>query len=658
MTINLLIELLNLSTVMKQRIYTLTLLLMAFALGAMAQLRLPAIISDHMVIQRGEPVHVWGWAAPGQKVTATLAGHKATVRTGKDGRWSLYLPAISAAGPHTLTVSAGKESLSVTDILAGEVWMTSGQSNMDFRLRSIDRADDEISHATNASIRLFEINHALASRPADDVSGHWAVTTPEAADCFTAVGYLFAKELNAALGCPVGIVNASWGGTQIESWMTMGSIDRFPKYTQLMEQLRSDAFRANELRGLANDARFEREVAADRGEAAGWYAPSYDKSHWQPLAMPGLWADAPLARMDGVVWTTAKFTVPDSLAGREALLSLGFIDDADVTWVNGHRVGATRGYAVKRRYQIPAGVLHAGDNELTVKIVDDHDGGGCYGSASLFYVQVGSRRLSILNHPWSYCVSVEKDNSGFRSYFSNDFPSRIYNGMVAPVAPYPVKGIVWYQGEANTERPGEYRDLFPAMIDGWRQARQRPELPFYWVQLPNFIATPKNDLAGLRDAQTSALSLAHTGQAVTIDVGNPTDEHPLDKHTVARRLALHALHNDYGHSDLVCQSPRVTGVTRQGDGTILVTFSHVAQGLQCHDRYGYLCGFAVIDAQGKRHCVKAEIAGTDSVRLLTTPNLAVTTVTYGWENNPEDANLFGSTGLPATPFMMKVGQGK
>ena len=196
------------------------------------------------------------------------------------------------------------------------------------------------------------------------------------------------------------------------------------------------------------------------------------------------------------------------------------------------------------------------------------------------------------------------------------------------------------------------------MIDGWRQARQRPELPFYWVQLPNFIATPKNDLAGLRDAQTSALSLAHTGQAVTIDVGNPIDEHPLDKHTVARRLALHALHNDYGHSDLVCQSPHATGVTRQGDGTILVTFSHVAQGLQCHDRYGYLCGFAVIDAQGKRHCVKAEIAGTDSVRLLTTPNLAVTTVTYGWENNPEDANLFGSTGLPATPFMMKVGQGK
>ncbi len=200
MTINLLIELLNLSTVMKQRIYTLTLLLMAFALGAMAQLRLPAIISDHMVIQRGEPVHVWGWAATGQKVTATLAGHKATVRTGKDGRWSLYLPAISAAGPHTLTVSAGKESLSVTDILAGEVWMTSGQSNMDFRLRSIDRADDEISHATNASIRLFEINHALASRPADDVSGHWAVTTPEAADCFTAVARLSCGHRQRQLG--------------------------------------------------------------------------------------------------------------------------------------------------------------------------------------------------------------------------------------------------------------------------------------------------------------------------------------------------------------------------------------------------------------------------------------------------------------------------
>ena len=643
---------------MKQRIYTLTLLLMAFALGAMAQLRLPAIISDHMVIQRGEPVHVWGWAAQGQKVTATLAGHKATVRTGKDGRWSLYLPAISAAGPHTLTVSAGKESLSVTDILAGEVWMTSGQSNMDFRLRSIDRADDEISYATNASIRLFEINHALASRPADDVSGHWAVTTPEAADCFTAVGYLFARELAKRLNCAVGIINTSWGGTDIETWMSPKAIESFPKYNPLVEEMRTADLDAQAKRWQVLKAKFDKAVREECGERDGWYRTDFDKSDWQRLEVPGLWTIDTLAKMDGVVWTTTQFDVPEELTGKEATLYMGMIDDDDVTWVNGQRIGETKGFTVKRTYTIPAGVLKAGKNELTVKIIDDHGGGGCYGPRYLYFIRVGSQRIPILKHPWKYRISAVKDLEGFVPDNPNKYPSRLYNAMVAPICRYGIKGVIWYQGENNANRAQEYYRLFPAMINDWREQWKRPEMPFYWVQLANFmkpVDTPaESSWATLRDAQNATLSLPHTGQAVIIDVGEADDVHPKDKQTVANRLSLMALNHEYGMHDVYCDSPQPVRAERTADGNILLTLRNEAETLVCHDRYGYACGFAVAGADGVYRWAKGEVVAPNQVRLTTPKGVVPMMVRYAWGDNPDDANLYNSAGLPTTPFQIKV----
>ena len=643
---------------MKQRIYTLTLLLMAFALGAMAQLRLPAIISDHMVIQRGEPVHVWGWAAQGQKVTATLAGHKATVRTGKDGRWSLYLPAISAAGPHSLRVSAGKESLSVTDILAGEVWMTSGQSNMDFRLRSIDRADDEISHATNASIRLFEINHALASRPADDVSGHWAVTTPEAADCFTAVGYLFARELAKRLNCAVGIINTSWGGTDIETWMSPKAIESFPKYNPLVEEMRTADLDAQAKRWQVLKAKFDKAVREECGERDGWYRTDFDKSDWQRLEVPGLWTIDTLAKMDGVVWTTTQFDVPEELTGKEATLYMGMIDDDDVTWVNGQRIGETKGFTVKRTYTIPAGVLKAGKNELTVKIIDDHGGGGCYGPRYLYFIRVGSQRIPILKHPWKYRISAVKDLEGFVPDNPNKYPSRLYNAMVAPICRYGIKGVIWYQGENNANRAQEYYRLFPAMISDWREQWKRPEMPFYWVQLANFmkpVDTPaESSWATLRDAQNATLSLPHTGQAVIIDVGEADDVHPKDKQTVANRLSLMALNHEYGMHDVYCDSPQPVRAERTADGNILLTLRNEAETLVCHDRYGYACGFAVAGADGVYRWAKGEGVAPNQGRLTTPKGVVPMMVRYAWGDNPDDANLYNSAGLPTTPFQIKV----
>ena len=362
--------------------------------------------------------------------------------------------------------------------------------------------------------------------------------------------------------------------------------------------------------------------------------------------------------MDGVVWTTTQFDVPEELTGKEATLYMGMIDDDDVTWVNGQRIGETKGFTVKRTYTIPAGVLKAGKNELTVKIIDDHGGGGCYGPRYLYFIRVGSQRIPILKHPWKYRISAVKDLEGFVPDNPNKYPSRLYNAMVAPICRYGIKGVIWYQGENNANRAQEYYRLFPAMINDWREQWKRPEMPFYWVQLANFmkpVDTPaESSWATLRDAQNATLSLPHTGQAVIIDVGEADDVHPKDKQTVANRLSLMALNHEYGMHDVYCDSPQPVRAERTADGNILLTLRNEAETLVCHDRYGYACGFAVAGADGVYRWAKGEVVAPNQVRLTTPKGVVPMMVRYAWGDNPDDANLYNSAGLPTTPFQIKV----
>lgn len=633
-------------------------MLMLAATCMMGQLRLPAIIADHMVLQAGRPANIWGWASKGQKVTVTLGSHRVSTQADRKGAWHIALPPMTYGGPYTMTVAAGKESIRVADILVGEVWVASGQSNMEFRLSSANRAGEEIATATNGQIREFEAAHALSRTPNDDVTGHWTVASPKTAGNFSAVAYLFAKELGQELRCPVGIVRASWGGTDIEPWMSMEAMGRLPQYSTLMKELSTSDITANEALGRKVEADFAKAVATERGEAEGWYAPNYDKSHWKPLAVPGVWRADSLAKIDGVVWTTTHIDIPASMAGKEAVISLGMIDDDDVTWVNGHRVGSTQGYTTLRRYPIPAGVLKAGANELTIKIIDDHGNGGCYGPSNLYYLQVGDERLPILGHPWKYRIAVVKDMQGYVPESPNRYPSRTFNAMVAPLCPYSVKGTLWYQGENNTDRAQAYAPLFQTLITDWRQQWRQADMPFYWVQLANFrkaSTTPaESQWATLRAAQNAALALPHTGQAVTIDVGDANDIHPHDKQTVGHRLAIMALRNDYGRTEVYCDSPQPVEAHIDTDGSVLVSFDHVARSLDTRNHDGQVNAFALAGADGRYQWARAEIVGNNQVRIYTPSGMSPATVRYAWADNPDNANLYNTAGLPATPFELKI----
>lgn len=635
-------------------------LLLLATLDISAQLRLPAIITDHMVVQANEPFSVWGWADKGSKVSVQIAGKKVSAKADGNGQWKVSVPAMQYGGPYTMTITSGKQTLTVQDILVGEVWVCSGQSNMEFQLKAVNNADEEIHNATNSNIRSFDVINDMARFPKADLSGQWRVTTPQTAGNFSAIGYLFANEIAKTLNCPVGIINTSWGGTDIESWMSMEMIDQFPKYKRLMNRLRSEDLESYLAHGKEVEAKFLEAIKNEKGEPEGWYKPEFSKVDWKQIKVPGLWTIDELSGVDGVVWTNTTIDVPAHLAGKQAVLSLGIIDDDDVTWVNGVKVGSTIGYDVKRRYIIPKGVLKAGKNDLTVKIIDNHGGGGCYGSKDFYFLQIGQETLSILDNPWTYRIAIDNEAFEYVEDGPNAFPSRLYNAMVAPITNYTAKGFLWYQGENNAPRADEYYRLFPAMIGDWRNRWGKNDMPFYWVQLANYMPSSdspsESNWATLRDAQNETLKVPHTGQAVIIDVGDANDIHPRDKQTVAHRLALLALNNDYGKKSAYCQSPQPKKAVLDVDGNIVVTFSNVADGLVLKNRYNNACGFSVAGGDGKYMWVKGEIIAKDKVKLILPADMPpyATSVRYAWADNPDDANLYNTAGLPATPFQLEV----
>ncbi len=628
-------------------------ILLCFAIATQAELRLPAFFGDHMVLQRDMPVKIWGEATPGKKVTVQLAGKKASAKADKSGKWVVTLPEFKAGGPYEMTVKSGKEVVSMSDILFGEVWLCSGQSNMEWRLRDVRNADQELANANYPMMRSFNVEKAMANKPQDDFIGKWEVCTPITAQDFTAVGYFFALNIHKELNVPVGFINSSWGGTDIEPWMSTDAIKQFPRYNDKIAQLLSDDFEAHRQQSIKEYAAFEEAMRNDKGEQEKWFNPSFDRLNWATHMVPQEWSNKELAPLDGVVWFSYKFQLTPDLLGKDAILRLACIDDSDKTWINGEFIGETHGYNVERTYIVPSEALKA-ENEIVVKITDTGNGGGIYGNASDAYLMIGNRKVS-LQGEWSYKVSISNADYNIVQYGPNTYPSLLYNAMISPLVGLGMQGVIWYQGCNNTNRAYEYYDLFPALINDWRLLWGR-EFPFYWVNLANFLQPVEepveSDWARLRDAQTATLKLPKTGQAVIIDIGEANDIHPRNKQDVGARLARHALHNEYGF-DIEYKSPMVKSVERIGDA-LVVTFDNVAKGLEIHDRYGYLCSFALAGADGKYYYAKARIEGTDQVVVTCDKVKNPISVRYAWADNPDDANLYNSEGLPATPFEVTI----
>jgi len=621
-----------------------------------AEVRLPRLFGDNMVLQRDKPIAIWGWASPGEKVTVHFNGQTKSIKVDKLGQWSLRLDPMSAGGPYQLAVNGGKSNKTFNNVMVGEVWICSGQSNMEMPIAGwgkINNYQQEIAAANFDAIRQIKVPNTVALIPQTDIpSGEWKVCSPETAGDFSATAYFFARELYQKLHIPIGLINTSWGGTMVETWTSRGAFEQSDEFKEMITTMPPAA----NIKQIAEQKKADliKKVTALQGtltgDETGYSSADLDDTRWPHMKLPGLWEQAGLGLddLDGIVWYRKVIEISDADAGKAAVLDMGKIDDEDETYVNGVKVGTTNNYSAHRQYTIPAGVLRAGKNLIAVRVHDTGGGGGIYGEPGELKCSIGSHELSLAGD-WSFNVASVVMNTAMGP---NSAPTLLFNAMINPLIPYTIRGAIWYQGEANSGRAYQYRKAFPLMITDWRQRWRDGDFPFYFVQLASWNADNGNSERGstwaeLREAQAMTLSLPNTGMAVTTDIGNSTDIHPKDKQDVGKRLAFIALNNLYGHT-MEYSGPVYQSMQTDGQKMIL-HFSHTGGGLSTPDKYGYLRGFEVADLNHVWHYAKAAIQGNTVVvwaDAVATPMA----VRYGWTDDAWEDNLFNMDGLPAPPF--------
>jgi sialate O-acetylesterase len=617
--------------------------------------RLARAFGDGMVLQRGVPIPVWGWAAPRTPVTVALGGRVARATADGAGRWKAALPATPAGGPYTLSVSAGGARVDVRDVLVGDVWVASGQSNMELPVSVAANAAQEIAAAHDSSIRQLKVPVSWAEHPEDDLAGGaWAPADSQHVGAFSAVAYYFARELRRAERVPIGIVNTTWGGSAIETWLSAEAQGLGPDGAargMAAERARLDSV-ANALR--ARYGNLEHDAGLVNGTAV-WAAPSLDATGWARINVPAQWESQGYAGLDGVAWYRKTFTLSADEAARGATLSLGPIDDDDITWVNGVEVGRTNGYNVPRRYTVPASALRAGVNVIAVRVADGGGGGGIDGKPDELWLDVGGAPRPLAGE-WAFRVGqLAMSMDGQRI---NKVPAVTYNKMVYPLLPMAIKGVIWYQGESNANDAQQalaYRGQFRTLITSWRRAfagGAAPTFPFLWVQLPNFgqpdsVPNGKPAWAVQRESMAAALALPNTGQAVTIDIGEPGDIHPKNKQDVGKRLALVARDVAYG-GHVLASGPTYRAHTVRG-GRVIVDFANVGGGLVTRGPNGSVGAFAIAGADRKFVWAQARVEGSHVV-VWSDQVPDPVAVRYAWANNPAEPNLYNKEGLPAAPF--------
>ncbi len=621
-----------------------------------AEVRLPQILGDHMVLQREQPVKIWGWADSGERVTVTFNGQSQRTRTGRDGRWMITLDPMEAGGPFRMEIK-GENTVVFENILIGDVWICSGQSNMERSVANSNDAEEEIAAADYPRIRLFEVPRNVQLKPVEDIpSGEWNECSPEAVRNFSAVGYYFGRHLHRKAGIPIGLISTNWGGTNVETWTSREMAETDPELREALKEL--DGMNMG---GIIEQRQKERKKlleslgALESGMKDGkaiWAGEDVDLDDWGRMEVPGLWESNGLPGVDGVVWfrRTVELTAPQ--ADGEVTLRLGAIDDSDRTWINGIEAGATgNAYDKERIYRVDPGVLGEGENTLVVRVEDTGGGGGFWSDPEVMQMTTTEGSIPLAGE-WRYRVSAESFlvNAPVAVH-PNSLPTLLYNGMIHPLIPFSVQGAIWYQGESNAGRAYRYRTLFPNLIRDWRNKWEDPDLGFYFVQLANFRA-PKvqpgeSDWAELREAQAMALDLPGTGMAVTIDIGEADDIHPRNKQDVGKRLALAALHDTYGR-DVVYSGPVFNTMEVVGT-TAVVEFDPMDNELVVRDRYGYVKGFAIAGDDREFHWARGRLEG-NRIYLESEHVDDPVAVRYGWADNPDDANLYNAEGLPASPF--------
>lgn len=661
-------------------------LLTGTVLPLQADVKLPSVISDHAVLQKTASVPIWGKADPGEKVMVTLNDVREETQASADGKWKVTLNlAASPQGPFELTVE-GKNKIVITDVVVGEVWICSGQSNMEFALKNAADAAAELPNSTNLLLRQFIVIKTSMPVPQDDCKGVWLVASPETSGQFTAVGYYFGKKLQRELKTPIGLIHTSWGGSALEAWISESTMDQFPdlkeKKDNLMGDIKSLPQRLNDfqVRYSAWETRYNRKCNPV-GKPEDYAGMAVDTSTWKTVKLPGLLSAARLPDV-GAIWIRRTIAVPADKAGMNSYIECGIVNQFDTVYWNGEKMGETTvnnaGSTSPRLYSLNGKFVKAGANVLAIRIFNPVGGIG---------INADKVPFRILNQSLTgdWLAKVESELPPLAAEAKAEYPAPLsgmprpqhwptclYNGMIRPLIPYAIRGAIWYQGETNASRAYQYRTSFPTMIEDWRASWGQGEFSFYWCQLANYTA--KKDLPGdsdwaeLREAQTMALKLKNTGQAILIDIGEADDIHPRNKKDVGERLSRIALAQTYGKSDIVFSGPLYKSMAVEGD-KIRIQFSYADDGLVAqpipatyvprslmpkavplirNSPQSELEGFAICGDDKQWKWANATIE--NGTVVVSSPEVTKpVAVRYAWANNPT-CNLYNKAGLPAAPF--------
>jgi sialate O-acetylesterase len=635
-------------------------------------MKLSALFSDNMVLQQNLTISIWGWDSPGRQVTIELAGETATTLADAQGRFKCQFPAMPFGGPHEIT-ARGSQELTVRNVMVGEVWLCSGQSNMQCYVAASLNADAEIAAADYPDIRLFTVPCEAAVGTKEDIAAAWNICTSETVRAFSAVGYFFGRDVHMTQKIPVGLINASWGGTCAEAWTSREKLMSMPRYVEMIEAFEcglenTEVAMQAYLDGYAGWAKKNLPVNPEQTAIEQTYpAPQFDDAEWRTMALPGSWQSRG-ETYSGVLWFRTSIELPEAWTGQELLLSLGVLDKSDETYVNGEKVGSISvddnpdSWSVPRRYTVPAGLMKPGRNVVAVRLFSNlHVGGFCGEPEELFLAPLTDQqdRLDLVGD-WRFHTEhnfghVVPENTPIpiapMQEGDPNAPSVLFRNMINPIVGFAIRGTIWYQGESNaagTHWPF-YHELFSAMITDWRD-RWGSEFPFYFVQLANYVtgSDPMN-WAGLRDAQTKTLALPNTGMALTLDIGDPYDIHPTNKQDVGKRLSLIARHFVHGeqhteYSGPVCESAQPI------EGGCRIYFSHAESGLIA--RNSELSGFELACKDGRFVPATATIDGM-TVVVSSEDVASPVAVRYAWTENP-NCTLYNGADLPGVPFCVDV----
>jgi sialate O-acetylesterase len=632
-------------------------LVFSSAVSLFADVKLPAVMSDNMVLQQQSDAKLWGWADPGEEVIVKGAWDQKfskPIKAGKDGKWERKLTTPKAGGPYTITVK-GKNTVTLKNILIGEVWVCSGQSNMEMGMTAIENAKQEIAEANHSNIRIFNVQNTKSLFPLDDVTGQWFECSPESVvKCgeyggFSAAAYYFARKLQKELNVPIGLINTDWGGTPAESWTSNEMRFTMPDFAEKVADLSDkDALKKAMAQYEIDLAKWSIAMKnADPGTTGKWENPQLEVSSWKKIKVPSTFEKSEVGKIDGVVWYRKTIEVPAGLAGKEMTVSLGAIDDEDITYFNGTKIGEVKAWNHARNYKVDGSLVKAGKNVLAVRVLDKQKEGGFFAKPEEMFVKSGDQKIAIAGQ-WQYKVSLDMASAPRAPRpprkFNNHTPTSLYNGMIHPIVPFTIKGAIWYQGESNSKKPKQYQTLFPNMIKSWRDAWAIGDFPFYYVQIAPFNYRKTNS-AFLREAQMMTLSMKNVGMAVTMDIGNFTNIHPKNKKDVGLRLARWALAKDYGQNDLVYSGPIYKNMKIEG-GKIRLSFDYTGSGMVVKD--GTLTNFFIAGADKKFVPAKATI-DKNTIVVSSDKVAKPLAVRYAFDNAGVPS-LFNKEGLPASSF--------